>query len=380
MMRSMLRGLVAFVFLLMSASSASGQLPVPPPPAPGVGMASGILIDIQTGKILWSKDDRVVRPPASLTKILTALVVLENANLKDKGVLTKEARYAPGGRMYAEEGWTFTIEDLLWGLLLQSGNDAAVALAQAVSPDGTIDGFSKLMNDRAHELGAIDTNFANPHGYDQEGHLTTARDLGIITLAAMKNPTFAKMVMTKTHDITWGDGSPHTLINHNKLLTRYPGTVGVKTGFTNGAGHSLVSAVTRDGSTLIAVAMGSPDHYGESIALYDWGFGNLAALRTQSTTSIRAVKKTRTVQAPPADLNGLEVVQVGQDLASGTDAPQSPASAPLVAPLLALLAAGGLGSMMSKRRRRRQSYLKVMGDLHTELDALHEPEPSRVGV
>ncbi|MGH9283421.1 MAG: D-alanyl-D-alanine carboxypeptidase family protein, partial [Acidimicrobiales bacterium] len=291
-MRLPIRLLVACALVLGSAGAAFGQQPatgVPAPAsaalpsAPGLGMAAGILVDAASGKVVWSQNADAQRAPASLTKVLTALVVLDQANLDDNVTVTPEARAVGGARMYAESGWVMPVRDLLWGLLLQSGNDAAVALAQKVSPDGTVAGFATLMNERAKQLGATRSNFVNPHGLDAPGHLTTARDMAIISSAALRNPTFAQMVATYSHQIPWGDGSSHTLTNHNKLLTRYPGTIGVKTGYTLGAGPSLISAVRRGDHTLIAVVMGSPSqgHYNESTALYDWGFAHLPALLAQ---------------------------------------------------------------------------------------------------
>lgn len=197
--------------------------------------------------------------------------------------------------MYAEEGWRFTMRDLLWGLLLQSGNDAAIALAENASPDGSVEGFMAMANALASRLGADSSNFVNPHGLDAQGQVSTARDLALITQAALENPRFVKMVSTKTHNVAWGDGKPHTFINHNKLLWRYEGTIGVKTGFTNQSGPSLISAVRRDGSTLIAVVLGSGDHYGESIALYDWAFANLDELRASSQDELRPNPSSDTI-------------------------------------------------------------------------------------
>lgn len=272
--------------LCLAPVAALAQAAAPATEAPATTMASGILIDLQSQKVLWAKDAQTKRSPASLTKILTALTVLETANLQDTAAISKAARNVPGGRTYAEEGWTFTVQDLLWGLLLQSGNDAAITLAEKVSPDGTVAGFMKLANARAVELGATDSNFMNPHGLDEPGHTTTARDLAIITAAAMQNPIFAQMVASKTRNVPWGDGSQRTFINHNKMLWRTPGAIGVKTGFTNEAGNSLVSAVRRNGSTLVAVVMGTPRHYEESNALYDWGFANLETLKSRSTSDV----------------------------------------------------------------------------------------------
>jgi D-alanyl-D-alanine carboxypeptidase (penicillin-binding protein 5/6) len=318
-------------------------------------MAAGILVDAASGKVIWSQNADVARPPASLTKVLTALVVLDQANLDDNVTVTPEARSVGGARMYAETGWVMPVRDLLWGLLLQSGNDAAVALAQKVSPDGTVAGFATLMNERARQLGATSSHFVNPHGLDAPGHLTTARDMAIITSAALRNPTFAQMVATYTHQIPWGDGSSHTLINHNKLLTRYPGTIGVKTGYTLGAGPSLISAVRRGDHTLIAVVMGSPSqgHYNESAALYDWGFANLPALLSQPQSVLPpppAAPPARAGATTPdagetSRVAGLEVEQLGSAAAI------TPRRYPVTS-AIGLAAAAILGLALVRRRPR----------------------------
>lgn len=266
-----------------------------PSAAPETGMAAGILVDTSTGKVLWSKNPTSARSPASLTKVLTALTVLEYSALDGYTTISRAARTVDGGRMYAEEGWRFTMRDLLWGLLLQSGNDAAIALAENASPDGSVEGFMAMANALASRLGADSSNFVNPHGLDAQGQVSTARDLAVITQAALENPHFAEMVSTKTHNVPWGDGKPHTFINHNKLLWRYEGTIGVKTGFTNQSGPSLISAVQREGSTLIAVVLGSGDHYGESTALYDWAFANLDELRAGSQDELRPNSPSDTI-------------------------------------------------------------------------------------
>lgn len=269
--------------------------PVPPPgpdsdplPAP-LGVDEGILVDPANGKVLWAVNAGQPRPPASLTKILTALVVLQRAKLDDTQTVTDEAYNAPGANTYAQPGWTYTVQDMLWGLLLVSGNDMAISLAQRVSPDHTVAGFVKLMNEEAQALGATSTAVANPHGMDATGHVSTARDLALLTMVAMKDPTFAMMVGTRKHDIPWDGGlHQHLLYNHNKLLTLYPGTIGVKTGYTNGSGNSLASEATRNGHTLLAIVLNakSPAGYNDSEALYDWGFQNFDALEGASTDTI----------------------------------------------------------------------------------------------
>jgi D-alanyl-D-alanine carboxypeptidase len=150
-------------------------------------------------------------------------------------------------------------------------------------------GFVQLMNEQAAALGATSTAMVNPHGMDAPGHVSTARDLALLTMVAMKDPTFSTMVGTVQHTIPW-DGGQHThlLVNHNKLLTLYPGTIGVKTGYTNGSGNSLASEVTRDGHTLLAIVLNakSPAGYNDSKALYDWGFLNFDALEARATDVI----------------------------------------------------------------------------------------------
>lgn len=281
------------ILSLAPASGAWGQQPrvagaarsktLPPP---SFSSSSGILLDADSGKIFWSNNDRIQRAPASLTKVLTALVVLENADLESKVTITREARAAAGSRTYAEAGWVFSVEDLLYGLLLSSGNDAAIALAQAVSPDGSVDRFMAMVNQRAAQMGAKATHFENPHGLDEPGHTTTARDMALITMTALKNRHFARMVATQKHRVPWGDGTMRSFQNHNKLLARFPGSVGVKTGFTKNARHTLASAAQREGATLVAVTLGSPAQYEDSIRLFNWGFENLSSLRAGAAEGI----------------------------------------------------------------------------------------------
>ena len=366
--RSLWRALVAVALLMCCAAPAfadpaapdllgpGASAPAAPsaevPPPPRVNMSAGILVDLGSGKVLWSRDPDVPRPPASLTKILTALVVLEHADLHDPVTVTLDAREVAGARIYAETGWVMQVQDLLWGLLLESGNDAAVALAEKVSPDGTIAGFAKLMNDKARQLGAVHSTFVNPHGLDAPGHLTTARDLAIITSAAMRNPTFAEMVSTVRQGIPWGDGSTRHLTNHNKLLTRYPGTIGVKTGFTNGAGPSLISAVQRGGNTLLAVVLDAPGqtHYAESVALYDWGFANLPALlaHPESTlpapSSVAGTARARSGANRTTQVGGLDVVQLDRP------SPVNPDRRPLTAIGLCVVVAVGIALVFRNPR------------------------------
>ena len=210
-----------------------------------------ILLDAATGRVLYEKnaDDRSLI--ASTTKIMTALVICEQCNVLDRMRIPKEAVGIEGSSMYLQEGEVLTIQELLYGLMLHSGNDAAVALA--IYCGGTVEGFAELMNDKARQIGMKDSHFENPNGLDAPGHYSTARDLAILAAYAMENPIFHKTVSTK--NITVGQ---RYLRNHNKLLWQVSGADGVKTGYTRAAGRILVSSALRDGRRLVAVTIKSP--------------------------------------------------------------------------------------------------------------------------
>jgi serine-type D-Ala-D-Ala carboxypeptidase (penicillin-binding protein 5/6) len=351
-----------FLFPLLIAPSTTaraGQASEGTPPAPNVRMSSGILVDMGSGKVIWARHQRSSRAPASLTKIVTALLVLERANLDDHVDLTQEMLSVEGARLEAQAGQTMTVRDLLWALLLLSGNDAATALADKTSPDGTIPGFVKLMNERAKQLGATDTHFKNPHGLPERGHSSTALDLATITVSAMQNPVFAEMVATKSHDVAWPDGTVHTFENVNKLLTKYNGAIGVKTGYTTEAGRNLASAVTRDGTTLIAIVLGSPSHYNETMDLYDWAFSNLEALRSMPS------KEASWIRAPTNQKQNLRGLEVTEFNPGGSGASSVP---PLAAPAATLGLATLTGLWM--RRRRRKIARRAMAS------EVPEPEPT----
>lgn len=226
---------------------------------------NAILLDAATGRVLYEKkaDDRALI--ASTTKIMTALIVCEQCNVLDRMRIPKEAVGIEGSSIYLREGEVLTIQDLLYGLMLHSGNDAAVALA--IYCGGTVEGFSQLMNDKAHRLGMTGTHFENPNGLDSPGHYSTARDMAVLAAYAMKNPIFAQTVSTKT--VKAGN---RTLRNHNKLLWRFDGADGVKTGFTKAAGRILVSSATRKGRRLIAVTMNDPNDWYDHTQLLEGGF------------------------------------------------------------------------------------------------------------
>ena len=238
-------------------------------PVQAVSAEKWILVDGTTGRVLSQNNADSKSLIASTTKIMTALIVCEQCNVLDRMRIPKEAVGIEGSSMYLKEGEVLTIQDLLYGLMLSSGNDAAVALA--IYCGGTVEGFAGLMNDKAHALGMKDSHFVNPNGLDAPGHYSTARDLSVLAAYAMANPIFRQTVSTKTVRI--GD---RTLQNHNKLLWRVVGADGVKTGYTQAAGRILVSSAMRQGRRLIAVTINDRNDWADHEALYDQGFSGFS--------------------------------------------------------------------------------------------------------
>lgn len=233
--------------------------------AEAVSARSAMVLDAVSGRVLYDRDCDSRSLIASTTKIMTALVVCEQCNVLDRMRIPREAVGIEGSSMYLREGEVLTIQELLYGLMLSSGNDAAVALA--IYCGGTVEGFAQMMNDKARVLGLSGTHFENPNGLDSPGHYSTARDLAVLAAYAMDNPVFAQTVSTKT--VTIGQ---RCLRNHNKLLWLVEGADGVKTGYTKAAGRILVSSATRDGRRLIAVTINDPDDWQDHQALLEEGF------------------------------------------------------------------------------------------------------------
>ncbi len=231
--------------------------------------AAALLSD--NGEVLFQKNGDVRLGIASTTKIMTAIVALETSSLDDEVVIPKEAVGIEGSSLYLKHGEILTVEELLYGLLLQSGNDAALALAIHIA--GSVEGFVSIMNAKADSLGLIDTHFTNPHGLDDDEHYSTAVELGKITAYALKNEVFRKISSTYTHKIRLdGNEGGRLLVNHNKLLKIYEGAIGVKTGFTKSTGRTLVGAAERDGLTLISVTLNDGDDWRDHAKMLDLGF------------------------------------------------------------------------------------------------------------
>ena len=236
-----------------------------PCPAQALSAEKAVLLDAATGRMIYEKAADSRSLIASTTKIMTALVVCEQCNVLDRVRIPKEAVGVEGSSVYLKEGEVLTVQDLLYAMMLHSGNDAAVALA--IYCGGTVEGFAELMNDKARLLGLRDSHFVNPHGLDAPEHYSTARDLATLSAYAMKNPVFAKTVSTKT--VSAGG---RALRNHNKLLWQVEGADGVKTGYTKAAGRILVSSAIRQGRRLIAVTINDGNDWVDHKNLFDRGF------------------------------------------------------------------------------------------------------------
>lgn len=237
--------------------------------AQAVSAQRAIIMDASTGRVIYEKNADERSLIASTTKIMTALVVCQQCNVLDRVRIPKEAVGIEGSSMYLKEGEILTVQELLYGLMLQSGNDAAVALA--IYCGGTVEGFAQLMNDKARSLGLNNTHFVNPNGLDAPGHYSTARDMALLAAYAMADPIFAQTVSTR--QIRLGE---RYLTNHNKLLWQVEGADGVKTGFTKAAGRILVSSALRQGRRLVCVTINAPDDWRDHAALYEQGFGDYA--------------------------------------------------------------------------------------------------------
>ena len=252
--------------VLISAKDAS--LPVA---LTGISARGAVLMEADTGEIIFRQNENARLPMASTTKIMTALVALESLPPDTVVTITPQSVGVEGSSIYLCEGESLTLEQLLYALMLESANDAAVAIAIAVA--GSVEAFSEKMNARASSLGLTDTHFVNPHGLYSEEHYTTAYELALITRAALQNPLFREISATERKTIPLrGEEGVRLLLNHNKLLTSYEGCIGGKTGYTKKTGRCLVSAAEREGVTLIAVTLNAPDDWRDHTAMLDYGF------------------------------------------------------------------------------------------------------------
>lgn len=266
-----------------------GRLPSPPPPGTWgieliptgeeppsmtlseVNAQGALLLEAESGEVIFGQDPNARLPMASTTKIMTALVALESLPPDTEVKITAESVGVEGSSIYLQKGETLSLEQLLYALMLESANDAASAIAIGVA--GSVEAFADKMNERARTLGLVNTHFVNPHGLDDPSHYTTAYELAMITREALENPIFRKICATPRHAIPLqGDEGTRVLVNHNRLLSSYPGCIGVKTGYTKRTGRCLVTAAQREGVTLIAVTLNAPDDWRTHKTMLDYGF------------------------------------------------------------------------------------------------------------
>lgn len=336
------------------AAAAIGQIPVPleglpVPQPPSVSAETWLVYDETFDQMLASHDIDVRRPMASTTKMMTAMVALAEVDVNDQVVVSQNAAAAGESEIGLYAGESVSVDDLLHALLLQSANDAAIAIAEHVG--GSVDSFVEMMNDRARGLGLDNTHFANPHGLDADGHYSSAADLLNMARAGLSDPTFAKIVVTTSYDLPPSpDGVARTARLTNELVRTYEGAFGIKTGFTDGAGLTLVAGAERDGRRIFTVVMGSDDHFADSARLLNFGFEaftvlsvfdvaeQLGVIRTGSNTEpalaespvdVFAPSDNEIVSQPQANESGVVVVAMIEDEVVGSTAIQPPQMTPL---------------------------------------------------
>ncbi len=233
---------------------------------------SAILMDVESGRVLYEQNADARMLIASTTKILTALVAIREGNPTDVVTVSHAAAYTEGSSMYLKEGEQLTLESLLYGLLMCSGNDAATAIAEHIG--GSVDAFAAMMNATARQIGMTNSSFANPHGLDHERHYSTARDMARLACAAVADETLMRIASTRTATV-----GGRTMTNHNKLLQYMDGCIGLKTGYTRAAGRTLVSCAERNGQRLVAVTLQDGNDWADHQSLYEYGFAAYPAAR-----------------------------------------------------------------------------------------------------
>ncbi|NGQ94631.1 D-alanyl-D-alanine carboxypeptidase [Brevibacillus sp. SYP-B805] len=273
---------VLVVFLLFFTLPVSAVVAEGADEPPVISAEAAALIDVASGRILYEKNGDKKMRIASLTKTMTAIVAIEEGHLQDVVEIPQEAVGVEGSSIYLRKGEHLTLEELLYGLMLRSGNDAATAIAIHVG--GSVPGFVHMMNEKAALIGMTHTQFMNPHGLDDSNmHYSTAVDMVKLSAYALKNPVFRQIVATKVKNIAWeGQSWERRLQNKNKLLQLFKGADGVKTGYTKLAKRCLASSATRDGRQLAAITLNAPDDWDDSMKLLDWGFHTFQPVKVVS--------------------------------------------------------------------------------------------------
>lgn len=242
-----------------------------------VSAENAVLIEQSSGEVLFEKNAHEKSKVASITKMMTAIIAIESGKMNEKVVTSRRAIYTEGSSIYLEQGEKMDVEDLVYGLMLRSGNDAAVAISEHVG--GSVEGFVYLMNEKARWLGMINTNFDNPHGLDSDNHYSTAYDMSLLLRYAMNNKTYQKIVGTTIYQ---AKERSYAWRNKNKLLSFYNYCTGGKTGYTKVSGRTLATTANKGSVNLIAVTLNAPDDWRDHMNMYEWGFNNYEMETTQS--------------------------------------------------------------------------------------------------
>lgn len=270
-----MRKIIILIFIIMLAAfpvpayGTAGDTAGEPAP-PEISAQTAIMVEANSGEVLYEKNADRKAYPASITKIVTALLAVEHGTLDKKVKVSDKAAGVEGSSIYLEPGEMITLRDLVYGLMLRSGNDAAIAISEAVG--GSTGRFVIMMNKRIRELGALNTNFVNPNGLHDPEHYTTARDMALIAIGAMKNSEFKKVAGAKSWVSDRGEGKYNYFYNKNKVVYQYSGGNGIKIGFTKAAGRTLVASSERDGMELICVVMNAPDWFNDTYKLMDYAY------------------------------------------------------------------------------------------------------------
>ena len=288
--KSVISFLMAFIIAAGIASPAQGfaapqavpETSIAQPPS--ISAQNAIVIEQSTGKVLYEKNSRQKAYPASTTKIVTALLAIESGSLDRVVRVAGAAEGVEGSSIYLATGERMPLRDLVYGLMLRSGNDAAVAISCFVNP--STETFVQKMNERVREMGAMGTNYVNPNGLFDENHYTTTYDMAIIAREAMKNQGFKEIVGAKSWVADRGEGKYNHFYNKNKVVFEYPGGTGVKIGYTKKSGRTLVASAERDGMELICVVMNAPDWFNDSYKLMDYVFDSFQMNKIFETSRI----------------------------------------------------------------------------------------------
>lgn len=277
--------LVLSVFCVWVTADSSFPTTTEEVALPEISARSYLLADAKTGEVLFSYNEKQRMPIASTTKVLTCLVALENTKLDDLVTVTADSCGIEGSSMYLYEGEQLTVRDLLYGLMLESANDAAVCIAKHVS--GSVDEFSKLMNQKVQQLGLVDSHFNNPHGLEDPQHYSTAYDMSRIWCEAMKNSDFREIVSTDTYRIDLDDEKGYRFLsNHNKLLKTFSACIGGKTGYTKTAGRCLISGAESNGAELVMVTLNAPNDWQDHETLMEYALSLYTTVEIAGTSSI----------------------------------------------------------------------------------------------